>query len=89
MIHYTEIGSATLDQLTDELAAAGWDSTQTDIYEAREAVARLVSETQSLHLYDYETAYQIRSATEDEAAVSIDAGDEGVIMVDGRKCYVA
>lgn len=89
MIHYTEIRKATLDQLTDELAAAGWDSTQTDIHDAREAVARLVSETQSLYLHDSETSDVARRATDDEAVESIEAGEEGHIMVDGRKCYVA
>lgn len=89
MMHYTEIRNATLDQLTDELAAAGWDSTQTDIHDARDAVARLVNETQKLHVYDYQTTDQIRRATDDEAAESIAAGEEGVIMVEGGKCYVA
>ena len=41
---FNEIATATLDQLTDELAAAGWDSTQTEIGEAREAVANLLLE---------------------------------------------
>jgi hypothetical protein len=39
-----QIKTATLEQLTDELAAAGWDSTQTNIRDAREAVERLAAE---------------------------------------------
>ena len=45
MIHFTDIRNASLDTLTDELAAAGWDSTQTDICAAREAVVRLLCES--------------------------------------------
>jgi hypothetical protein len=89
MMTYSEIRNATLDQLTDELAAAGWDSTQDDIYAARDAVARLINETQSLDLHDYRTGDPIRKATDDEAAESINAGHEGVITVDCQRCYVA
>jgi len=39
-----EIETASLDQLTDELAAAGWDSTQTELTAAREAVTALFDE---------------------------------------------
>ena len=89
MMAYNEIRNATLDQLTDELAAAGWDSTQTELYEARDAVARLICETQELDLHDYRTGDSIRKATADEAGESINAGDEGVITVDCQRCYVA
>ena len=89
MIHYTEIRNASIDQLTDELAAAGWDSTQTTIYEARDAVARLVNQTQGLGLHDYRTGDVIRRATDDEAGESINAGEEGVITVESQRCYVA
>jgi hypothetical protein len=90
MIHYTEIANATLDQLTDELAAAGWDSTQTEIGDAREAVARLLHETVGpFDLQDSETDEVIRAATADEAAESANAGAEGHILIDGRRCYVA
>lgn len=44
-MNFDEIATASLDALTDELAAAGWDSTQTDIGEAREAVTNLLLET--------------------------------------------
>ena len=39
-----EVSIANLEQLTDELAAAGWDSTQTNIEDAREAVLNLIAE---------------------------------------------
>jgi hypothetical protein len=87
-MHFDQIRTATIDQLTDELAAAGRDSTQTDIHDAREAVARLVNQSQPRQLCDSETGEAIRPATDDEAAESIAAGDEGHILVGGRKCYV-
>lgn len=44
-------------------------------------------------LYDYETATFLRWATAAEASESIEAakhdGGAGVIVVDGRSCYVA
>jgi len=43
MMTFDQIATATLDQLTDELAAAGWDSCETSIDAARESVARLLS----------------------------------------------
>lgn len=89
MMHFSEINNASLDQLTDELASAGWDSTQTAIHDAREAVARLLNQTQPRDLCDSGTGSVIRTATDDEAAESIAAGNEGHIFVDGRKCYVA
>jgi hypothetical protein len=46
MMTYGEAMAATLDQLTDELAAAGWDSTQQTREEALEAVLALIAETQ-------------------------------------------
>jgi hypothetical protein len=49
MMTYNEAMIASLDQLTDELAAAGWDSTQTEILDARLAVVGLIAETQSLY----------------------------------------
>ena len=89
MLTYAQIATATLDQLTDELAAAGWDSTQTETRDARDAVARLLHETVGpFDLCDSETNDDIREATADEAAESVNAGPEGHIMVDGRKCYV-
>lgn len=89
MMTFNELQTASLDQLTDELAAAGWDSTQADVYEARDAVARLICEMRGLTLHDYRSGDVIRPATDDEAGESINAGDEGVITVDGQRCYVA
>jgi hypothetical protein len=44
MMTIAQAKTATLDQLTEELAAAGWDSTQTTVEEAREAVMNLLAE---------------------------------------------
>jgi pheromone shutdown protein TraB len=49
MMKYNEIATATLDQLTDELAAAGWESTHTEIIAAREAVVNLLIEVRGLY----------------------------------------
>lgn len=80
---------ATLEELTDELAAAGWDSCETSIDEARRSVARLINSVQVCWVYDSETANCLRKATDDEAVESATAGAEGHILVDGRRCYVA
>jgi hypothetical protein len=88
MIHCTEISTATLDRLTDELAAAGWDSDETSLHAARESVARLINSCVGLDLIDSETNEVIRKSTDDEAAESVNAGAEGHIDVDGRRCYV-
>jgi len=45
MMKSNEVSTATLEQLTNELAAAGWDSTQTNIEDAREAVLNLIADT--------------------------------------------
>ena len=90
MINLNQIATATLGQLTDELAAAGWDSTQTETRDARDAVARMLNETVGpFDLRDSATNDDIREATDDEAAESVNAGPEGHILIDGRKCYVA
>lgn len=51
------------------------------------------NEQQAPILYDYQTGDAIRAATADELAASIAAaesdGGAGVILVDGRSCYVA
>ena len=84
------VSTATLDQLTDELGAAGWDSTQTEKYDARDAVARLLHETFGpFDLTDSETNEVVREATLDETIESVQAGPEGHIAVAGRRCYVA
>jgi hypothetical protein len=89
MMHIDQIATATLEQLTDELAAAGWDSTQADIREAREAVARLLHETAGPFDLRGEDNETIRKATVEETVASILAGAEGWIRVDGVRCYVA
>lgn len=45
MMTFSEVATATLDQLTDELAAAGWDSCETSVESARESMARLLAES--------------------------------------------
>ena len=45
MMTHTEAQNATLEQLTDELAAAGWDSAQQTRDEAFAAVVALIDET--------------------------------------------
>jgi len=89
MISYSEIATADLDTLTTELGAAGRDSTQTEVADAREAVACLLNDIGDLRLYDSETGELIRSTvTDDEAVVSAQT-PEGHIIIDDRKCYVA
>ena len=90
MMTYDKIATATLDTLTSELAAAGWDSTQRDVLAARDAVARLLDEVYGpIKLIDSETNDYIRYATADEAAESVCEGPEGHILVDGNQCYVS
>jgi uncharacterized protein YfiM (DUF2279 family) len=88
MLHFDDIATATLEQLTDELAAAGWESTQTEICDAREAMVRLHFSLHQLSLCDSETCETLRHATIEEAIESVNAGAEGHILVDGRRCYV-
>ena len=44
MMNYYEAVAANMDQLTDELAAAGWDSSQQSRHEALTAVIALIAE---------------------------------------------
>ena len=89
MMTLAQVSTATLDQLTDELAAAGWDSTQTDVHDAREAVVRLMHETCGpFDLHD-ETNDVIGEATVEQAVASVLAGPEGWINSRGTCCYVA
>jgi hypothetical protein len=89
MMTIDQIATASIDQLTDELAAAGWDSAQTELSDAREAAARLLhSAAGPFDLIDSETNDVIREATESETVESVLAGPEGHITVDGRRCYV-
>lgn len=42
----------------------------------------------SWNLMSYDTADYIRKATAEEVEESLAAGEEGVIRVDGERCYV-
>lgn len=88
----SEVCVATLDELTDELGAAGWDSTTQDVYQARADVVRLLWETnhKGFYLYESNTADVICCATLQQAIESVLAGPEGHILGDdGRTYYVA
>lgn len=90
MMTLDQVATATIDKLTDELAAACWDSSFAEIHEAREAAARLLYQyCGDFELCDSETNEVIRPATEDETVASVLVGPEGHILVDGRRCYVA
>lgn len=89
MMNFSEIATADLDTLTTELAAAGWDSTQTTEYEARQAVARLRNEVGDLRLYDSKTGDLITSWVSDVQAAESCLTAEGHIIVDDRDVYVA
>jgi len=52
MMTYAQIATASLGELTDELAAAGWDSTQTETCDARKSVALLLQETASKYRFE-------------------------------------
>lgn len=71
MMTRQEAMNANLDQLTDELAAAGWDSTHQTVEEAREAVLSLIDETQGKQIvtvwYD---------DTSDESGYVVDVEDD-------------
>ncbi len=88
MMNFSEIANATLEKLTDELAAGGYDSTQTDLSDARSAVACLLNECGDLRLYDSNTGELITSTVENGQAKESAQTTEGHIIVDGRKCYV-
>lgn len=80
--------NADADRLTDELAAAGWDSTERPINELRADVARLLAETFGPFGLCNEAGDTIREATVAETVDSVQSGPEGWIEVDGRLCYV-
>ena len=65
MMTLAQAQTATLEQLTDELAAAGWDSTQQTREEALAAVVNLLAECgdkDGLSQYRYEPGhlYELR-----------------------------
>ena len=80
--------NADADRLTDELAAAGLDSTERPLNELRADVARLLAETFGPFDLCDEAGDTIREATTDETVESVQSGPEGWIEVDGRRCYV-
>lgn len=84
----TQVSVANLEALTEELAAAGWDSTQTSVSSAREAVVRLLCELNGPFDLCDESGDTTREATTDEVVESVLAGPEGWISVDGVRCYV-
>lgn len=85
----TSIHDATIDRLTEELAAAGWDSSPRDLHELRGDVARLLHEFWGPFDLTDESGDVIREATEQETVDSVLSGREGWIIVDGKRCYVA
>jgi hypothetical protein len=90
MMTIDQVATATLDQLTDELAAAGWDSEEQQLRIARESVAKLIYSTQGpFFLIDSELGENLGQATEAEFLESVLAGPEGHIMFNGLRCYVA
>lgn len=89
MMTFSEISTATLDQLTAAMAAAGRDSTMTDVATAREGVAMLLNDLNDLELLDSETGDTLSTDVTDEQACESCHTPEGHIMVDGRRCYVA
>lgn len=58
-------------------------------YPTRKAARAAGLEAMRPLLYDYQTGEIIRSATAAELAESRAAGEAGVIVVDGRSCYVS
>jgi len=89
MMNYADVSTATLDELTDELAAAGRDSTLTDVYDARRAVACLLNDLGDLRLYDSETGDLVTSEVSDEMAAESCLTAEGHFQIGGRRVYVA
>ena len=66
MMTYPEAQNATLDQLTDELGAAGWDSTQRNRDEALAAVVNLIAETNPNSLPEsYHSGFAAGEASDD------------------------
>ena len=84
MMTFDEISVADLDALTTELAAAGWDSTQSDVRDARQAVARLINDTGDLRMYDSDTGDLITSEVSNDHAAESCLTAEGHILVDTR-----
>jgi len=84
MMTFDEIATAEIETLTSELAAAGWDSAQKDVRDARQAVARLLNDTGDLRLYDSDTGDLVTSEVSDDMAAESCLTPEGHILVDTR-----
>jgi hypothetical protein len=78
MMNHNEATNATLEQLTDELAAAGWDSTQQTRDEAFAAVLALFAET--IDEIESANARRLRSLMRH-------ATDDQRRAVDAAKCH--
>ncbi len=80
----------TVDTYAGTIIVDGWpyhvDCAWPDGLEAHEA--ELGAETVEGDLLDYDDSGYIRKATHAEVAASLSAGPEGIIRVDGRRCYV-
>ena len=86
MMTFDQIADATLEQLTDELAAAGWDSCETTIEAARGSVARLLAgRLDSCELMDQLDAAKIPSLQNWEiGSTAWQVADELAIVVTGE-----
>lgn len=80
MMTFAQIKTATLDQLTDELVAAGWDSTQTDVTEAREAVTNLLLEVHRIEVGKRITAG--KGEDRDSGRIDVIEGDQVTVAWD-------
>lgn len=74
MMTYASAQNASLEQLTDELAAAGWDSTQTTRREALAAVIAMLSETGGIRKSQVDLC---QGQDEQDRDFGYVAGDEG------------
>lgn len=90
MLHISEISSATLERLNEDLAAAGRESNHTCTEEARKAYAQLLwDEFPNLFwLCDSASGAVLHKATKEQTIESALAGHEGHILVNGRRCFV-
>lgn len=100
-ITLSDVSNASLDRLTDELAAAAYPSEVGSINDARRDVAIMLHEMFGpFNLCDSDSNDTLREATQDETVDSVLAGPEGHIVVDWRseggwngedyrRCYVA
>jgi len=87
MMTFDQIATATIDKLNAELGDENY--TADTIADARRVLAMRIAAFVGVDLIDNETNEVIRRAEYEEAAESANAGPEGHIMADGRKCYVA